>query len=793
MMGSSENIGVLKDSMKELSKKWKIYKCIGKNKISDTDQHFAPINASTIIQQNTTKTKNAINNLSEIFKETLLEDYRYAGILIDENMEVKHAIGHFRKFLNFPENNLTFNLLRLVTPDLGVPLGMCIRKAIHEQEKTSMKNLKVIEGNIERTVNIIVKPYLQQQDYQQSFLFVILEEEEAEKKKNIHRSSRKKNDRDHHLTTLEKELRETRENLQSLIEELETSNEELLTSNEEMISANEELQSTNEELQSLNEELHTVSAEHQLKIKELIELNDDLNNYFRNSEIGQILIDKNMVVRKFSPAITRLINLIESDIGRPLIDITNNLKNSDLIADIQKVMFAGEGIKREVLLKDDRIFLMKINSYLRQDGTTDGVVITFVDITETKELSSIIESVFNSSANGITAQKAIRNTSNEIIDFECIAINQAAENMLGIQQGPLNQQLNHTFPLNHDHIDRYIRVVSTGEPDYFQYFNETTNQWYEVVSVKMRDGLVTTFTDITQKKKAADMLAQSYEDLKLTSNKLQETNYRLEQSNMDLLQFASVASHDLKEPLRKIQTFGNMLHSRIEEKLEANEKNYLDKIINASHRMQILIEDVLTLSKLNNTDIPLVKTDLKNVIKRILEDLEIVIREKGTQLQISNLPVIDAVPGQVHQLFQNLISNALKFNESKFPIIKIQERKITQKEAIEFKINPDEFIAICIADNGIGFDEKYRDQIFGIFQRLHNNNIYQGTGIGLAICKKIIDNHHGFIKAESTLGTGSTFTVFLPREQKKNKANNHAIHANPGLSTNINAVVSEQN
>jgi two-component system, chemotaxis family, CheB/CheR fusion protein len=282
----------------------------------------------------------------------------------------------------------------------------------------------------------------------------------------------------------------------------------------------------------------------------------------------------------------------------------------------------------------------------------------------------------------------------------------------------------------------------------------------------MLDGLVTTFTDVTQKKKASDVIAQSFEDLKNTSSKLQETNYRLEQSNMDLLQFASVASHDLKEPLRKIQTFGNLLYSRIENKLEPGEKNYLDKIVNSSHRMQVLIEDVLTLSKLSNTELPYNKTDLKGVVQHIVDDLEISIKEKGTQIQIGNLPAIEAVSGQMHQLFQNLISNALKFNDSDVPVVKIQTRNLTSEEKDEYGINDNDYVVICVEDNGIGFDEKYKDKIFGIFQRLHSTHNYQGTGIGLAICKKIVENHHGYVKAESRPGKGSSFIICLPRQQK---------------------------
>jgi two-component system, chemotaxis family, CheB/CheR fusion protein len=774
MLGASENVGVLKDSMKELNKKWKIYKSIGRTRLIDNDTVLSPMKATSLVTSTrNAKPKNAINNLAEIFRETLMEEHRYAGILIDENMEVKHAIGHFKDFMHFPENNLTFNLLKLVPPDLSVALGMCVRKAIHDQDKNILKNVKVQTGRVERSINIIAKPYLQQQEYQQSFVFVILEEDDIERKKIKRPVSRKSDDIDNQrIDELEKELRETKENLQSVIEELESSNEELLASNEEMISANEELQSTNEELQSLNEELHTVSAEHQLKIKELIELNDDLNNYFRNSEIGQILVDKHMIVRKFSPAVTAQINLIESDLGRPLNDITNNLIEVDLISEIRKVMLTNEGTKREVNLKDQRNYLMKINPYIRQDRTIDGVVVNFIDITESKQLNSILEGVFNSSPSGIIVKKAIRNDRGEVTDFEYIAANHAAEKIIGNAEELHGKRVRHQSNFDREYFSRYAEVVNTGKNDYFDFFHEASHRWYDVISVKMLDGVVTTFTDITQKKKAADLIAQSFEDLKITSNKLQETNYKLEQSNMDLLQFASVASHDLKEPLRKIQTFGNLLFAKIENKLEANEKNYLDKIISSSHRMQGLIEDVLTLSKLSNTDMPYTRTDLKSVIQHIVDDLEISIGEKGTQIYIGNLPTIEAVTGQMHQLFQNLISNALKFNNSAVPIVKIETRDVKPDEILEYHIDPADHIVICVEDNGIGFEDKYKEKIFGIFQRLHSTSQYQGTGIGLAICKKIVDNHHGFIRAESKPGVGSAFQIILPKEQSPHVRNN---------------------
>jgi two-component system CheB/CheR fusion protein len=241
---------------------------------------------------------------------------------------------------------------------------------------------------------------------------------------------------------------------------------------------------------------------------------------------------------------------------------------------------------------------------------------------------------------------------------------------------------------------------------------------------------------------------------------------KLERSNYDLLQFASVASHDLKEPLRKIQAFGNILQEKIKEKLLPEEQSYFNKMISASGRMQTLIEDVLTLSKLSNNGISKEKVDPNYTIKRISDDLEIAINEKNAKVEIKGtLPIIHAVPGQMRQLFQNLISNSIKFSDNKegeVPTIAIEEKKIPQDIIKNLGIHPSEFVCITVKDNGIGFENEYNEKIFGVFQRLHGRN-YEGTGIGLAIARKIVENHGGYITAHGELNQGSEFFILLPK------------------------------
>ncbi|HYI77973.1 MAG TPA: ATP-binding protein, partial [Chryseolinea sp.] len=380
-----------------------------------------------------------------------------------------------------------------------------------------------------------------------------------------------------------------------------------------------------------------------------------------------------------------------------------------------------------------------------------------------KRLASIVEGIFESSTNGITAKKAIRDENNKIVDFEYLAVNKAAEEMFNVKQSSLiGRRLLDVFKDRSDeHLRVYSNVVETGVPAQLEFYQKNTDRWYETSIVKMLDGIVTTHIDVTDRKKNADLIAQNFKDLKMTSEKLSETNVQLERSNFDLMQFASVASHDLKEPLRKIQAFGNILQSKIENKLTEGEQNYFSKMISASNRMQSLIDDVLTLSKLSNGNSIKEKTDLNKIIRQITEDLEIAIREKNAVIVNDPLPSIDAVRGQMHQVFQNLISNGLKFNDKKEPVINISQQPIPQNLADSLGINPDHYVNIVVSDNGIGFEDKYKEKIFGIFQRLHGRN-YEGTGIGLAIARKIIENHGGFIFASGKVNKGAKFQIILP-------------------------------
>ncbi len=315
-----------------------------------------------------------------------------------------------------------------------------------------------------------------------------------------------------------------------------------------------------------------------------------------------------MIIKKFTPVATRQVNLIESDIGRSITDISTNFVNLDFINDIKKVLNSSESLEKEIRIENGTVFIMRIAPYLRLDKVVDGVVISFINVTESKRLNSLIEAIFNASTSAITALKPVTNKKAEIIDFEFITSNEASKDILGIKANELiGKKWVADFPsLLAPHFHSLLLAKEGSITINFDCFNETNNLWLEVSAVKMFEGIVTTFTNTTQAK-------ESYQKLQKASDELNQINVQLEQSNFDLLQFASVASHDLKEPLRKIQTFGNLLHENIKDKIEGKDSNYLEKIIRSANRMQVLIQDILTLSKLSNSDIPYTSVNIKDI------------------------------------------------------------------------------------------------------------------------------------------------------------------------------------
>ena len=271
-----------------------------------------------------------------------------------------------------------------------------------------------------------------------------------------------------------------------------------------------------------------------------------------------------------------------------------------------------------------------------------------------------------------------------------------------------------------------------------------------------------TSTDIQDQKNFSSELEKKVAE---RTQQLVALNLDLKRSNEELSQFAYVASHDLQEPLRKIMTFSNRINEKYQQDLPEGSHDYLHKINSSAKRMSMLITDLLEFSGTNRHNKEFLQTDLNSILEHLLVDFEEEILTKNAHIKIESLPLISAIPLQMSQLFHNLISNALKFTKKDVaPVITITSHKMTaeQKDKYDVPEKDAEYIQIALCDNGIGFEEVFSDKIFTIFQRLHTKSAYEGTGIGLALCRKIAENHSGNIVAKSVSNEGTCFYINLP-------------------------------
>jgi PAS domain S-box-containing protein len=440
---------------------------------------------------------------------------------------------------------------------------------------------------------------------------------------------------------------------------------------------------------------------------------------------------------------------------------------------------------RTVGIEDGRLRWIRANgqAFFNEQGVASRFTGTVIDITSSKRTEEILQERVNeqtrdleqqthqlrttldASLNSIIAMTAMRDEAGMIIDFMMHTANEAVvkSNFMTPDQ-IIGRSLLTVFPGNRENgfYDLYVRVVETGQAEgSIQYYRDEfgLEGWFEVSAVKQgSDGIVVTFNNITDRKKAELAALQQAAELK-------EAVAELKRSNENLQQFAQIASHDLQEPLRRIQSFSDMLKSQFMDSLSDGETDLIRRIQKSARRMQMLIKDLLAYSQLSTQREPFVPISLTNVLTDVISDLEMTIAEKNAIIDTEPLPIVLGSASRLRQLFQNLIANALKFAQSgQQPILQIRFHPALTDELPQ-KLQDQSgrsFWLITVTDNGIGFDEKYKDRIFTPFQRLHDQTIYSGTGIGLAICQRVAESHGGAIDATSQPAHGSTFNVFLP-------------------------------
>jgi signal transduction histidine kinase len=376
---------------------------------------------------------------------------------------------------------------------------------------------------------------------------------------------------------------------------------------------------------------------------------------------------------------------------------------------------------------------------------------------KSKWLEGFLESILNTSQNGILHCRAIRNK-DAVVDFKLVYANKASSDLLGADPKTFTGKRWSEIPAFKDAVlfTACVNVIATQQETELEHLQtmEGREKSFALSVAKLKDGVTISFYEDT--------------DIKRTAQELKRNITALEQTNRELEEYAYAASHDLQEPLRKIKTFGVFLKDTQYNRLDEKGRQQLDKNVQATERMTMLIKDLLSFSGLKTKDEEFEPTDLNEILENVLQDLDVMIAHKHAIITHEKLPEIYPIPVQINQLFYNLVNNSLKFSRADLPLhLDVSCRLVNGKDVADVAgLNAeDTYHEIIFSDNGIGFNQHYAKQIFELFKRLHDKGRYAGSGIGLSLCKKVVANHNGVIVANGKEGVGAQFYIYLPQSK----------------------------
>jgi two-component system CheB/CheR fusion protein len=522
-LGNSETIGEYTGLYDVVDRKWKLFRCKEKR----VDRKLGVVVPILALNRQTGSAQPASEfngrykpRPRELTERLLLEQYAPACVLINETGEALYFHGRTGKFLEPPAGEADWNILRMAREGLRLDLVNAIRKVVAHKETVCYDRLRVKTNGDDQLVKLTVKPV----DEQTGLMLVMFEELAPPRPGRAEEPAEPADEVPARVRELDRELRSTREYLQTTVEELETSNEELTSTNEELQSSNEELQSTNEELetskeelQSVNEELLTVNSEHAVKLVELGRANDDMTNLLASLEIGTIFLDMKLCIKRFTPSVTALFNLIQSDIGRPLADIANQLVDTPVLNRVNKVLDTLIPTEKEVQTRQGRTFLMRIKPYRTATHAIEGAILVFIDITAQKKMTRLA-TVVNDSNDAITLQD---------FDGRILAWNRGAQTMYGWNEAEaLTKNIQDMVPADQrDPVNALLRSLAEGrEVESFETQRITQDGtlldvWCTVTVLKDDSGkrvsVSTTERDITPYRRIEHNLARTTQALQI--------------------------------------------------------------------------------------------------------------------------------------------------------------------------------------------------------------------------------------------------------------------------------------
>ena len=475
LLGTSETTGEMTDFFDPLHHKWKIYRSRGRKRrdvLSEQASNYDPGSrmsrpASMLLTPGYSHSYRHNLHEEERIVERLLKGvndrYLPFTMVINERMELLHMVGDASDYLQFPSGKMLTDITKLARKDLAIPLATGVQKAVKSQNNIDYSNIHLREDDgCSKVVNMHIA-LLPQTKTQEPLLGVFIEEQakpEQSKSDAASQSYDVGKEAQQRINDLEQELQFTRENLQATVEELETSNEELQATNEELLASNEELQSTNEELQSVNEELYTVNAEHQSKITELTEVNNDLDNLLSNIRIATLFLDHNLEIRRFTPEVTHFLRIIDQDVGRPFDHLTHDLIDVDLDTIVRNVNDNHKHIEREVLDRMGNTYLMRVLPYRIGPDFYSGVLLTFVNINSSKKMQDAL--LLSEERNNLAHEAAHLGNWDWDIGNNEIVWSQTIDGMFGFNQGEFGSTyeafLQTIHPEDRENVEREVQL-----------------------------------------------------------------------------------------------------------------------------------------------------------------------------------------------------------------------------------------------------------------------------------------------------------------------------------------------
>jgi two-component system CheB/CheR fusion protein len=766
MLGKSESIGEFSDLFSLVDKNSRIYS----KKTSSTTPHFdgerGPARKKPDAKKKVEDHATGVVDIQKEADSIILNRYSPAGLVINEDMDILQFRGNISPYLKPQPGKASLNLMKMAGESLAMELRVLIRQAGGKDVAVRKEGIKVRQNGIVNTIDIEVVAF-KTRDSQERLFLVIFEDRAAptardSKTRGKVRTKTIGGSQEDQVAPLVRELADSQQHLKSIIaeheastEELKALNEEVQSSNEELQSINEELETSKEELQSTNEELTTVNDELQDRNEEITQSNNDLVNVLSGVEIPILLIGNKLEIRRFNVSAGKALNLIATDIGRPISDIRSNINVPDLDKLVLEVIDSLTVREQEIQDRQGRWYSMTIRPYKTIDNRIDGAIVTLEDINDLKQgMLRVREARDYAEAIVETVREPLVVLSK---DLRVVTANQAYYKNFAVTPEVIENKYFYDLQngLWNIPVLRELLADLLAKSSILNDFEVV----YEAAGVGRRHLLVNART-VTSISSEASLILLAIEDV--TSRRLNEEhilklgedlvvkNLELKLANKELETFVTSVSHDLKAPLRSITGFSKALYEDNFDKLNDQGKDHLNRVIAGADKMERIIHALLQLSRISHDELLKREADMSQIAAAVTSELRAAQPDRKVELDIKEGLIAQADPRLLEIALTNLLGNAWKFTSK------------TENVRIEFgAFEQDGKTVYFVKDNGAGFDQSFSDKLFLPFQRLHSEREFDGTGVGLAIVERVVHRHGGKIWAEGKTNEGAAFFFTL--------------------------------